>query len=165
MGAASRPLGRKLGTRAVVHCFPFAASHHIRIMQATSRLSFCNVPPRQFRRPCRPAQNRAPSPDSDPQAVNRWPRPDSMPRIQALRVFKNLITSSDHKASAEPYASLSVNSSDEWNRNSPAVHPEGRSAKLPGGLRCSQPRVFAANLVRLAARCTYFGHVGRLTTC
>jgi hypothetical protein len=28
-----------------------------------------------------------------------------MPRIQALRVFKNLITSSDHKASAEPYAS------------------------------------------------------------
>jgi hypothetical protein len=28
-----------------------------------------------------------------------------MPRIQALGVFKNLITSSDHKASAEPYAS------------------------------------------------------------
>ena len=34
-----------------------------------------------------------------------------------------------------PRHPLSVNSSsDEWNRNTPAVHPKGRSARLPGGL-------------------------------
>jgi hypothetical protein len=37
--------------------------------------------------------------------------------------------------SVEPYAHFAVSlTSDEWNRNTPAVHPKGRSAKLPGGL-------------------------------
>ena len=142
MWTASGPLGRKLGAGDRCPLFSVTA-HHIRIMQATSRLSFCNVPPRQIRRPCRPAQDRAPSPNSDPHAVNRWPRLDSMPRIQALRVFKNLITSSDYKASAEPYASyplvLQMNGT-----GTARQFPEGRSAKLPGGLARSQARVFAA---------------------
>src|SRR5262249_50383222 len=55
------------------------------------------------------------------------------------------LSNSKHKSrSAEPIGSLSVVATgDEWNRNTPAVHPRGRSAKLPGGL-CVEMRASAA---------------------
>jgi hypothetical protein len=67
-----------------------------------------------------------------------------MPRIQALGVFKNLITSSDHKASAEPYASYPLVL--QMNGTGTARQFILKAARLssPGGLGCSQPRVFAA---------------------
>src|SRR5215472_3275422 len=43
--------------------------------------------------------------------------------------------------SREPDSQSALIRSDEWNRNTPAVHPTGRSAKLPGGLCASRRQV------------------------
>jgi hypothetical protein len=52
--------------------------------------------------------------------------------------------------SVEPYAHFAVTlTGDEWNRNTPAVHPKGRSAKLPGGLWVLGPSISVMNSRRL----------------
>src|SRR5262249_46034447 len=43
--------------------------------------------------------------------------------------------------SREPDSQSALIRSDEWNRNTPAVHSTGRSAKLPGGLCASRRQV------------------------
>jgi len=63
---------------------------------------------------------------------------DHYDALASHRTSLHSLSNSKHKSrSAEPIGSLSVVATgDEWNRNTPAVHPKGRSALAPGRPLC-----------------------------